>query len=148
MVDSTGNSIIKFKIKYKCYNNESRTLGLMKKPKLEIDECCFFKFPYPNYLSFWNKNVSFDINVVFVDSNLNIINIEELKANQESPVSSNEPAIYVVEVNSENFEKIIIFKKIFLQDNYIEFSNTKNKSDFFEKEDFQKIANTIYKTVR
>jgi len=147
MADSTRDSIT-FKIKYKCYNSETRTLGLMKKPKLEPDECCFFKFPYPNYLSFWNKNVDFDINVAFIDANFNIINIETLQANQTDPVSSNEPALYVVEVNSENFEKIVVFKKISLQDNFVEFLNIKNKSDFFENDDFQKIANTIYKTVR
>jgi len=121
----------------------------MHKSKLNEDECCFFKFPYPDYLSFWNKNVAFDINVIFIDDNFNIINISELKAGQEKPVSSEEPATYVVEIISENFEKIINFKKInIIKDNFIEFLNNNHKSNFSGNDDFQKIANTVYKTVR
>ena len=147
MASETRNSL-KFKIKYKCLNSESRKNGLMHKPPLEIDGCCFFKFPYPDYHHFWNKNVDFDINVVFIDANLNIINIATLEANQTTPVGSNEPVVYVVEVLSKNFEKIIDFHKVILQDNYIEFINNNCKSNFSENSGFQKIANTVYKTVR
>jgi uncharacterized membrane protein (UPF0127 family) len=96
-------------IKYLCTNNHTRAEGLMGKPKLKDDECAFFNFPYSDFLSFWNKNVDFDIYVGFADENFRILCFKTLLAHQETPIQSCGMAKYVIEVSHDNkdFEKII-----------------------------------------
>ena len=92
-------------IRYYCTNNDSRAEGLMHKPPLKSNECAFFIFPYEQMLHFWNKNVKFDIWVIFCDESFRVKSVKMLRAQQSSPVSSEVPCKYVIEVSVENFEK-------------------------------------------
>lgn len=72
--------------------------GLMFSKPLREDQCAFFSFPYADDHSFWNKNVSYPISLLFLDENFEIKHIGSLDTGQEKPVRSNYPLIkYVVE---------------------------------------------------
>lgn len=134
-------------IKYFCADDFSRSNGLMRKPELKADECAFFTFPQSQILSFWNKNVTFDIFVLFCDDNFNIRSIKLLKAGQTDPVESDSACKYVIEISSGFFEKKPEFRKFIKRDNKITLLKY-SKSENFENESFQKIANSIYKSIR
>lgn len=137
-----------FKIQYLCNTSPLRQEGLMHKRPLASNQCAWFEFNFPQELSFWNKNVAFDICVVFIDEHFKIKNIEILKAHQERPVYSSGPCLYVAEILAENFEKILFFKNAEKKDNIVCFYNPKHVNKFSENTSFQKIANTVYRTVR
>jgi uncharacterized membrane protein (UPF0127 family) len=65
---------------------------------LDRDECAFFIFNHLDDHSFWNRNVSFPISLLFMDENFEIRGIGSLKENQEEPCRGNFPLIkYVLE---------------------------------------------------
>jgi uncharacterized membrane protein (UPF0127 family) len=138
----------KLKVKYSCVDNHSREQGLMFKPPLKYDECAFFIFPYAQQLSFWNKNVEFDIYVIFADENFNIVNCETLRAQQTEPVKSQSPCKFVIEVNRENFGNIYDYNSFLVKGNSIILLKNKLTGNNFGKDDFQKLANVVYKTIR
>lgn len=92
-------------------NDLTRTLGLMKKPPLKEHECAFFEFPSIGKHSFWNKNVSFPISLIFCDSDHVVKDIKYLKAEQSNSVSSDTYDIkYVIEAHVEAPQKLRIEK--------------------------------------
>jgi len=139
---------LRLSIKYHCNTADTRQSGLMFKPPLKDNECAFFSFPYSNHLSFWNKNVNFDIVVIFVDEDFNIKDKKILKAHQTHPVSCNIPCKYAIEILAENFGKISEFNKAHHAGDMIELMKKNAKSKNFGNEDFQKIANSYYKSIR
>lgn len=135
-------------IKYFCTDEYSRQQGLMKKPKLKLLECAFFIFPIEQNLSFWNKNVDFDIYLIFADSNNNILCHKKLLAHQESPVYSCGQAKYVIEISTENSEKILHSNRFSLEGNQIILFKDTKESCVFENRNFQKLANSFYKSIK
>ena len=132
-----------FKIKYLCDTPKLREEGLMFKSPLAPDECAYFIFKHSNSLSFWNKNVSFDIDVIFCDETKKIQKIGHLKAGQEYPPTSvMTPCMYVIEVISQNFGKNNNFTHFIKKEDNIVFYNEKEES-FFGNDIFQKFSSTI-----
>ena len=74
-----------------------RFKGLMNQAPLKGNEGALFVFGQTKLGSFWNKNVSFPIDVGFFDKEGKLINIEHLDAHQRSPVFGNRAYKYVVE---------------------------------------------------
>jgi uncharacterized membrane protein (UPF0127 family) len=72
--------------------------GLMFSEPLKKDECAMFVFNHMGDHSFWNKNVSYPISLLFLDENFKIQNIGFLEAEQEKPCRANFPLTkYVIE---------------------------------------------------
>lgn len=137
----------KLQIKYYCTNDHTRAEGLMNKPSLNDDECAFFVFPYSHRLSFWNKNVNFDIVVMFFNEKHELKCYKKLKAQQVDPVACPHECKYVIEVGAENFEKMPKIESFYLKDEEVVLVN-KDIGKNFENQGFQKIANSFYKTIR
>ncbi len=88
--------------------------GLMFRKSLGQDEGMLFIFPDAQYRTFWMKNTLIPLDILFLDSNLTIVDIKkDFQPCQQDPCSvytSQLPASYVLEVNagfvSENMVKI------------------------------------------
>ena len=80
----------------------TRELGLMCRLPLKKTECAFFDFKKSGKYSFWNKNVSFPISLIFCNEDLSIKQIAYLDKNQLNPVGSKTSDIrYVIEAHKE-----------------------------------------------
>jgi uncharacterized protein len=100
----------------------TRELGLMHKSPLKKNECAFFDFKKKGKFSFWNKNVSFPISLIFCDEDLKIRDIGFLKEQQLNPVSPRTSDIrYVIEAHEDfpNQFKIKIGDKIKIKENEV-----------------------------
>jgi uncharacterized membrane protein (UPF0127 family) len=85
---------------------EERREGLMYRESLGDEEGMIFVYDTPQNMSFWMKNTLIPLDIIFIDTNLTVINIEE--ADVEPPeTQDNEfplyrsaaPAKWVVEIN-------------------------------------------------
>lgn len=67
---------------------EDRAAGLtaLQQP-LQPDECMLFIFDRPSDSSFWNRGVSYPIDVAFFDKKHRLIEVRQLGPNQENPVN-------------------------------------------------------------
>ena len=86
-----------------------RTKGLMFHEPLKGNEGMLFVYKNAQRLSFWNPNVSFDIDLAYIDDQAKIISIHHLKALNERSVVSKRKAAYVLEMRANWFtEKNIL----------------------------------------
>lgn len=89
-------------IRFNAKTEEELSRGLMYSAPLEDDECAVFTFKYPSDHSFWNKNVTYPISLLFLDDNLRLVHIGHLNAHQESSCSSHYPYVkYVIECHED-----------------------------------------------
>jgi uncharacterized membrane protein (UPF0127 family) len=95
-----------FEIRFIADNDAKRTKGLMFAEPLEENEVVFFIFPHSDYLSFWNKNVSFDLSLAFLNDLGRVVDFCELKAESEKPMASSRPARFVIEAKKGAFDKM------------------------------------------
>ena len=93
-------------IRFIADNDAKRSKGLMFAKPLEDNEVVFFIFPNSDYLSFWNKNVSFDLSLAFLDDMGRVVDFCELKAESEKPMASSRPARFVIEAKKGAFDKM------------------------------------------
>src|SRR3989338_6532280 len=87
---------------------KERALGLMYRESLPENAGMLFIFPDLNYRTFWMKNVKFSIDLIFVDSGLNVNEVKTVQpcTAEPCPVYPSEfPAQYVIEVNAGFAEK-------------------------------------------
>ncbi|MEM3369640.1 MAG: DUF192 domain-containing protein [Candidatus Micrarchaeia archaeon] len=89
---------------------EERTIGLMNRTYLGKDEGMLFIFENEDYHSFWMKDTLIPLEILFIDKELNIIQIVEMEPctikNQTCKIySPNKPILYALELNA-NFSKI------------------------------------------
>ena len=97
--NSTGEFLSKIDVEI-ADDEESRSTGLMYRAKMGEDQGMFFIFPYESYQSFWMRNTVLPLDIIFVNSRLEIVNIRKnAKPFDESSYSSEGVAQYVVEVN-------------------------------------------------
>jgi uncharacterized membrane protein (UPF0127 family) len=95
----------KFKIVILANNDVKREKGLMFTKPLKPNEVAYFTFPKTGCYGFWNKNVSYDLTLAFVDENHKIIDFKELKAEQEKNVYPDSDFVkYVIEASSGVFK--------------------------------------------
>jgi len=99
-VDSTGNPIVKIDIEI-ADNDYERQLGLMNRQSMEEMQGMLFIFPQERYQSFWMLNTLFSLDIIFINSNKEIVTIHKNTTPlSEQSYPSSAPAIYVVEVNA------------------------------------------------
>lgn len=96
--------ISKLRINILANNQELIQRGLMHTKSLPEDECAFFIFPQASSCSFWNKNVPYDIDLGFFDSQGKLVQTSVLAAHQEMPIRCGHNVKYVVEANKGWFE--------------------------------------------
>lgn len=96
---------------------EERAQGLMNRESLEQDRGMLFMYEEEDDRSFWMKNTTIPLDIIFLDSEMQVINIE--KADPEPNTAdenlerytSEEAAKYVLEVNQNVSEEIGLEKE-------------------------------------
>ena len=98
--DSVETPIVKIDIEI-ADNDYERQLGLMNRQSMEEMQGMLFIFPQERYQSFWMMNTLFSLDILFINSNKEIVTIHKntIPLSEQSYPSS-APAIYVVEVNA------------------------------------------------
>ncbi len=91
---------------------DERATGLMNHESLGENESMLFVYGEEDDRSFWMKNTTIPLDIIFLDSDLEVINIEaadpEPNTSDENLASytSERPAQYVLEINQNRSEEI------------------------------------------
>ena len=96
-----GEKLITLKVEI-ADDNEERIKGLMFRDKLNENEGMFFIFDNVEYHTFWMKNTLIPLDIIFIDKNLEIVDIKYAVPCKEDPCNLYKPsksAKYVLEVN-------------------------------------------------
>lgn len=95
--------------------DEERVKGLMFRENLCQNCGMLFVFEEEKPLSFWMKNTLIPLSIIFIDSDLNIVDIKNASPciTETCPsYPSNQTAKYVLEINQNIFNQNIIGSKI------------------------------------
>ena len=111
--------------------------GLMYNKPLIGDEGVMFITSQENSSGFWNKNVSFPIDVAFFDKNKYLINIESLDREQLLSVYPDKPWKYVIETRLNWFKDHNIKEGAHMD---LIVSNTLKKLGFIKTSEFNPTA--------
>lgn len=82
-----------------------RQKGLMFRAELPDDQGMLFRFDKPETQCMWMKNTLIDLDVAFIDQDLRVINVEEMKAGTTQIHCSDKPAAWALEMNGRWFAK-------------------------------------------
>ncbi|HEX6794522.1 MAG TPA: DUF192 domain-containing protein [Casimicrobiaceae bacterium] len=77
---------------------QTRETGLMNRFSLQQDHGMLFVFEVPQELAFWMKNTYIPLSIAFVDANGRILNIEDMRPQDESTHWSSGQALYAIEM--------------------------------------------------
>lgn len=82
--------------------------GMMYLSASEVpkDKGMLFAFPDAQPRSFYNKNVSFDLDLAYIDAQGTVFKVVVLKAKSEKSLPSEKPAKYVLEMRAGAFKKL------------------------------------------
>ena len=75
-------------------------LGLMHRDHLDADAGMLFIFPDSAVRTFWNHDVSFPLDLIFLDSSGRIVSIKRMEKFSDLDVSSDVAAKYAIELNA------------------------------------------------
>jgi uncharacterized protein len=81
---------------------EQKTVGLMFRKYLGLNEGMLFSFPNSLERTFWMKNTLIPLDMIFIAENMTVVKIHHAVPCEEEPCpfySSGKPAKYVLEVN-------------------------------------------------
>jgi uncharacterized membrane protein (UPF0127 family) len=87
-------------------DDHSRRQGLMHASPLSKGEVAFFVFPHMERHSFWNRNVSFDLSLAFLDDNGVVVDILDMDAYDEHGHAPNSPSRFVIEASKGEFDQL------------------------------------------
>ena len=76
----------------------TRETGLMNRFSLQSDHGMLFVFEAPQPLAFWMKNTYIPLSIAFVDRNGRILNIEDMRPQDEATHWSKGQALYAIEM--------------------------------------------------
>lgn len=81
--------------------------GLMHRKSMQDDRAMLFIFPDSRMLSFYMKNTYIPLDIIYIDKDKHIVSIQE-KSNpmDETPLPSQFPAQYVLEINAGLSKKL------------------------------------------
>ena len=77
---------------------EQRATGLMNRFSLAPDHGMLFVFDRPQPMAFWMKNTYIPLSIAFLDANGTILNIEDMRPQDESTHPSRGNALYAIEM--------------------------------------------------
>lgn len=87
-------------------NDEKRTQGLMWRQKMEEHQGMLFVMEQQAMQSFWMLNTYIPLDIIFVNEQRQIVTVRRnTKPQSLDPVTSDQPALYVVEVNAGYCQK-------------------------------------------
>ena len=73
--------------------------GLMERDSMPSDHGMLFVFKDEEVLQFWMKNTRFPLDILYLDHADKVISIHQMKSYDLTPVSSDFPAQYAIELN-------------------------------------------------
>lgn len=86
---------------------DERRLGLMFRKSMGENQGMLFLFPYDAMQSFWMKNTILPLDMIFINSNNEIVTIHKnTEPYAETQYPSSRPAKYVLEVNAGYCDRI------------------------------------------
>lgn len=85
---------------------EERKKGLMFRKKLNKDSGMLFVYPNELILSFYMKNTLIPLDIAFINSNFEVVDIQKMYPLDETPIISKETAQFALEVNRGFFERV------------------------------------------
>ena len=77
---------------------EEREKGLMHRTTVPMGTGMLFIFPDEQYHSFWMRDTPVSLDIAFMDSDLRVIDIQQMEANSPEYHDSKGPAMYALEV--------------------------------------------------
>jgi len=77
---------------------EQRATGLMNRFSLQPDHGMLFVFDRPQPMAFWMKNTYIPLSIAFLDADGSILNIEDMRPQDESTHPSRGNALYAIEM--------------------------------------------------
>jgi uncharacterized membrane protein (UPF0127 family) len=81
--------------------------GLMFRTEMGADEGMLFPYDSPRILSFWMKNTVISLDIVFIGPDRRVINVSDHAVPySETPLTSDSPAIAVLELNAGRAEAL------------------------------------------
>jgi uncharacterized membrane protein (UPF0127 family) len=86
--------------------SEEQTVGLMHRDHLDPDHGMIFVFPDEQGRDFWNHDVHFPLDLLFLTSGGDIASIKHMDAWSERDTPSDVPAMYVIELNAGTAAKL------------------------------------------
>lgn len=86
------------KLRFVATTPQERAEGLMNQPPLEPNEAALFVYETPAKGTFWNKNVTFPIDIGFFGADKKLIDIGHLEAQQEEQIGCKEEFAFALEV--------------------------------------------------
>ncbi|HNX01279.1 MAG TPA: DUF192 domain-containing protein [Candidatus Cloacimonadota bacterium] len=99
-LDKKGKEISKIDIEI-ADTEYSREKGLMARDTMAVNQGMLFIFDYSKIQYFWMKDTILPLDMIFVDDQDKIVHIAyDAKPFSEENISSEKPALYVVEVNA------------------------------------------------
>jgi hypothetical protein len=99
-------------LRFVATTEEEKQQGLMHQKPLQPNEAALFVYKTPSTSAFWNKNVSFPIDIGFFDENKQLIDIKQLKENQIQPIKCKSPYVYALETSFNFFNENDIGKSL------------------------------------
>jgi len=78
---------------------DKRGLGLMYREKLPKNRGMLFLYKVPTTSGFWMKNTKIPLSIAFIDENLRIIEIQDMRPLDLTPHRPSRPFKYALEVN-------------------------------------------------
>ena len=80
---------------------EERAVGLSNRTNLPEDEGMLFVFTEPQEVSFWMKDTSIPLDIIFIDDDEEVIQVSKGEPNSEKQITV-ENVLYVLEVNQDS----------------------------------------------
>jgi uncharacterized protein len=102
---TSGLRVVPMQIGSRTFNLEvantfvSQEHGLMQRDSMPTDHGMIFVFDRSEVLSFYMKNTRFPLDIIFMDDAGRIVSIRQMKAYDLTPISSDAPAKYAIELN-------------------------------------------------
>jgi uncharacterized membrane protein (UPF0127 family) len=81
-------------------------VGLMHRDSLESDHGMLFIFNDMQVRDFWNHDVHFPLDLIFMDPGGAVVSLKHLDAYNDKDVSSVVPAQYVIELNAGTVDRL------------------------------------------
>ncbi|MGE4157560.1 MAG: DUF192 domain-containing protein [Planctomycetota bacterium] len=104
-----------------CDSPSERARGLRGHPPLEGNQGLLFVYPEPKKCSYWMKDVPYPIDLAFIDAKGVVLEIVDMKALDETPVSSPSAVRFVLEMRQgwfreQGLEKGAVWKELAAMD--------------------------------